>query len=66
MLSNVNLAVVGIACFSFLKTKFFSNTFQRTRLFFLKLNTMLISSKMYSFVILWCREYLSFLQVSGI
>lgn len=36
MLSNVNLVVVGIACFSFEKTKDFSDTFQRTKLFLFK------------------------------
>lgn len=34
MLSNVNLVIVGIACFSFWKTRFFQTHFKEPNFFF--------------------------------
>lgn len=64
MLSNVNLVVVGIACFSFEKTKDFSDTFQRTKLFLFKAEQgaffFFFNKEMYSFVILDVENTINF------
>lgn len=65
MLSNVKLVILGILCFSFLKISFyfFQTHFKEPKFFFFFLKKKeLFSSEMYSFAILWFKEYFNFYE----
>lgn len=65
MLSDVKLVILGIVCFSFLKISFFfffQTHFKESNFFFFLRKKELCSSEMYSFVILWFKEYFNFYE----